>query len=251
MIIVRSKKEIVRLLTILMCTVAVGAMLRLQPLISVFGRNDAGSKKIVVIDPGHGDPDGGAVGVNGSIEQKINLAVAKKVCEVLEGKGIGVIMTRTTDKCLSDEKEGKTLRKMKVEDMHKRLDIVKKSKADLFISIHMNCYESDKAQGLRIFYDRTHPETKALAEYMQEKMSKVTGAKTYAVKAAEQTLFLMKNPPVPSILAECGFISNPGEEKKLNDEDYQSRLAWAISDAAEKFCYGEFEKPTASSDKGE
>ena len=103
MIIVRSKKEIVRLPAILMCTVAVGAMIRLQPFVSVFGENGAKNKKIVVIDPGHGHPDGGAVGVNGSIEQEINLAVAKKVCEVLEGKGIGVIMTRTTDKCLTEK----------------------------------------------------------------------------------------------------------------------------------------------------
>ena len=242
MIIVRSKKEIMRLLAILMCTVAVGAMIRLQPLISTFGENAYENRKTVVIDAGHGSPDGGAVGINGTIEQEINLAVAKKVREVLEGKGIAVIMTRTTDSCLSEEKGGKTLRNMKVEDMHKRLEIVKKSKADLFISIHMNCYESSKAQGLRIFYDRTHPETKELAEYMQEKMAKVTGAKTYAVKAAEQSLFLMKNPPVPSILAECGFISNPDEEKRLNDEDYQSRLAWAISDAAERFCNDGFPK---------
>ena len=70
---------------------------------------------------------------------------------------------------------------------------------------------------------------------MQERMSAITGAKMYAVKAADQSLFLMKNPPSPAVLVECGFLSNPEEEKKLNDEDYQSRLAWAIAKAVEQY----------------
>ena len=180
-------------------------------------------------------PDGGAVGVGGTIEQKINLEVSKKVEEVLIGKGIEVILTRKSEKCLSEEAEGKTLREMKKEDMNKRLNIIKESDANLFISIHMNQFPEEKVNGLRLFYDKNHPETKELAEMMQERMSRVTGAKMYAVKTADQSLFLMKNPPVPAILVECGFMSNFEEEKKLNDEDYQSRLAWAIAEAIEEY----------------
>lgn len=235
MIIVRTKRELLRSLIIAVCAVAIGAVIKCEPFSNVF-KNGGNERNIVVVDAGHGLPDGGAVGINGTIEQEINLAVAKKVCEVLEGKGIKVIMTRVNDECLCTETDGKTIRKMKVEDMNKRLEIIKKSKADLFISIHMNCFESQKAHGLRIFYDRTHPETQELAENMQSRIAEVTGASTYAVKAADQKLFLMKNPPVPSVLAECGFISNSEEEKKLNDEDYQARIAWAIADSAEAFC---------------
>lgn len=235
MIVVRSRRELLKDLIIAVCAVAIGVVLRCDPLKNAF-ISEASERRIVVVDAGHGLPDGGAVGINGTVEQEINLAVAKKVCEVLEGKGIKVIMTRSSDNCLCEETEGKSIRKMKVEDMNKRLDIIKKSNADLFISIHMNCFEKESAHGLRIFYDSTHPETKELAEKMQQGMAKVTGAKTYAVKSAEKSLFLMKNPPVPSILAECGFISNAEEEKKLNDEDYRSRLAWAIANAAEEFC---------------
>lgn len=235
MIVVRSRRELLKDLIIAVCAVAIGAVLRSEPLKNVFV-SEADRKSVVVVDAGHGLPDGGAVGINGTVEQEINLAVALKVCEVLEGKGIKVIMTRSTDNCLCENTEGKSIRKMKVEDMNKRLDIIKKSNADLFISIHMNCFESEKVHGLRIFYDSTHPETKELAEKMQQSMAEVTGAQTYAVKAAEQSLFLMKKPPVPSILAECGFISNADEEKKLNDEDYRARLAWAIANTAEEFC---------------
>ena len=63
----------------------------------------------------------------------------------------------------------------------------------------------------------------------------ITGAKTHTVKTADKNLFLMKNPPLPAILVECGFISNPEEEKKLNDEDYKSRIAWAIAEATEEY----------------
>ena len=112
---------------------------------------------------------------------------------------------------------------------------MKKSNADLFVSIHMNYFPGKSIHGLRVFYTANHEEIKPLAEQIQNKMSEITGAKTTAVKTADKTLFLMKNPPVPAILVECGFLSNIDEEKKLNDDDYQSRLAWAIADAIEKY----------------
>ena len=68
------------------------------------------------------------------------------------------------------------------------------------------------------------------------RMQDITGANTTVVKSADKTLFLMKNPPIPAILVECGFLSNPVEEKKLQESDYQARLAWAIADAIEKYC---------------
>ena len=211
----------------------VGAVFTINPILRTFGLVPGKSNLCVVIDAGHGMPDGGAVGIGGTIEQKINLEVSKRVEEVLAGKGIKVIMTRSDENSLSEEREGKTLREMKKEDMNKRLNIIKESNAQLFVSIHMNQFPQEKVSGLRLFFDKNHPETKELAEMMQKRMSEVTGAKMYAVKTADQSLFLMKNPPIPAVLVECGFISNPEEEKKLNDEDYQSRLAWAIAEAVE------------------
>lgn len=188
----------------------------------------------IIVDAGHGLPDGGAVGANGTVEQEINLAIAEKLEEVLAAKGVNVIMTRTDENGLWTSKS-KTIRDMKVEDMKKRLSVMKSSDADLFITIHMNSYQSTKASGLRIFYSKNHPEIKPLAENIQSRMCDVTGAQTHVVQTADTKLFLLKNPPVPSILVECGFLSNPSEEKKLCTEDYQARLAWAIADAAEKY----------------
>ncbi len=236
--IVKSRREILWSSLFVAAGLLVGTVFGINPILKTFGLVPDKNSLCVVVDAGHGLPDGGAVGVRGTIEQKINLEVSKKVEEVLIGKGIKVIMTRSDENCLSEGEENKTLREMKKEDMNKRLSIIKESNADLFVSIHMNQFPQEKVNGLRLFFDKSHPETKELAEMMQERMSQVTGAKMYAVKTADQSLFLMKNPPVPAVLVECGFISNPEEEKKLNDENYQSRLAWAIAEAVEIYLKG-------------
>ena len=174
----------------------------------------------------HGEPDGGAVGVSGVVEKDINLAIVQKLQEVLESKGFEVILTRNGDSGLQDE-NAETIRKMKVSDMNKRLDIMKNSHADIFVSIHMNSFGDQKVSGLHIFYDKNHPEIERLAKSIQNKM--------HAVKTADERLFLMKNPPMPAILIECGFLSNPDEEKKLASDEYQSKIAWAIASAIENY----------------
>ena len=184
----------------------------------------------IVLDAGHGAPDGGAVGIDGTEEKDINLAITEKLREVLEGKGYTVIMTRDSGSGLQDESAG-TIREKKVSDMNKRREIMEKSGADLFVSIHMNSFSDPKVSGLHIFYDKAHPEAETLAKSIQQKIAGVTGAETHAVKTADASLFLMKNSPIPAILAECGFLSNPDEIKKLRDEAYQAKIAWAIAEA--------------------
>lgn len=184
----------------------------------------------VVLDAGHGTPDGGAVGVSGTEEKDINLSIVLKIREILENRGVRVILTREDDNAICDDTAA-TIHEMKVSDMHNRLNIINNSNADLFISVHMNSFPSEKSNGLHIFYSRNHPEAQAIAELMQGNISAITGAKSHAVKIASDTLFLMKNPKPPAILAECGFISNPREEKLLCDEVYQSKIAFAIANA--------------------
>lgn len=191
-------------------------------------------RQTVLIDAGHGAPDGGAVGVSGVLEKDINLSIARKIGDVLEGKGIAVEYTRTGDSGLQDS-EAATIRKMKVSDMKKRREIMNDSKASLFLSIHMNSFTNKSASGLHIFYSAKHEEIKPLAESIQQRIAETTGAETHAVKTASENLFLMKDPPLPCILAECGFISNPKEERLLSQEEYQSKIAWAIAEAVADF----------------
>lgn len=203
---------------------------------SYAGGNTNTNNLCVIVDAGHGLPDGGAVGVSGSVEQEINLKIALKLREVLEAKGIKVIMTRENENGIW-ENESDSIRKKKVDDMNNRLKIMTDSDAGLFISIHMNSFPNHKTSGLRIFYAPNHEEIKPLAENIQKRIQDITGANINIVKSADKSLFLMKNPPVPAILVECGFLSNPTEEKKLQDDDYQARLGWAIADAIEKYYF--------------
>lgn len=184
----------------------------------------------VVLDAGHGEPDGGAIGVGGTIEKDINLKITLKLQEILENRGIRVIMTRSDDNSICDKK-AKTLHEKKVSDMHNRRNIINNSDADLFISIHMNSFSDTKSGGLHVFYARNHPEAEPLASLIQDSIAELTDAKTHAVKTASDTLYLMKNPTPPAILIECGFISNPDEEKLLNTDEYQSKIAFSIANA--------------------
>lgn len=231
MIIVKTKKQVLGTLLTIFLGISVGAILNFSFIADTFSGSK--SPKTVIIDAGHGLPDGGTVGVSGVVEQKINLDIAKKVEEILKGKGFITVMTRSGEDSIARSDE-MTIREMKVRDMKKRKELIKESDADIFISIHMNSYPDPKVSGLRVFYSKKHSKIKGLAEDIQERISEITGAKTYAVKTADRDLFLMKDPPVPAILVECGFLSNPSEEKKLTDEEYQSKIAWAIAESIEK-----------------
>ena len=184
------------------------------------------SKKIV-LDAGHGLPDGGAVGINGSIESTLNLAIAKKVEKKLRKKGYEVIMTRCDDNSLSPE--GLSIAARKKDDMHKRLEIINSSGADIFVSIHMNKFPDSKYKGAQIIYSQNYENSKTLALCLQERFHKIkNNTSKRSVMAAPKSIFLLKNAQIPAVIAECGFLSNYEEEKLLNDEDYQAELADAI-----------------------
>ena len=224
MIIKLKKKSVALVCLSFAAAIAVMISLRAVPTISF------NKPYTVVVDAGHGEPDGGSVGINGTIEKDINLQIALKLREVLENRGVRVIMTRTDDNSICDN-SARTLHEKKVSDMHNRLEIINTSGADLFLSIHMNSFSDPKSGGLHVFYSRNHPEAEETATLIQESIAELTGAKTHAVKTASDTLFLMKNPIPPAILIECGFISNPEEEKLLNDDNYQSKIAFSIANA--------------------
>ena len=232
MFIVKTKKEIMGLSLMLFFGISFGMILNLSTIKDVFSVNK--NIKTIIIDAGHGLPDGGTTGNAGTIEQEINLQIAKKTEEVLSGKGYRIIMTRTNEESLATD-ESNTIKKMKVEDMKKRKEIIKKSNADLFLSIHMNSYPNENVSGLRFFYSENHPQIFNLAEQIQIEIGKITGAKTYSIKTADKDLFLMKNVPVPAILAECGFLSNKDEEQKLRETEYQAKIAWAIGEAIDNY----------------
>lgn len=192
-----------------------------------FGKGDA--QMTVVVDAGHGGMDGGAVGSTGVLEKDLNLQVAKKLETIITENGGQVIMTRTEDISIHDESET-TVRGQKRSDLRKRRDIAQKSNADVFISVHMNKFEQSQYRGAQIFYadDAKSKEFAASIKQAIEPISEKSAERE--TKKAYDTMYILKGAKIPSVIVECGFVSNPEEEKLLMSEEYQQQLAQAIYD---------------------
>lgn len=182
--------------------------------------------KVIVLDPGHGGVDPGAVSKNGVMEKDINLAIAKYLKEYLEQSGAVVILTRSEDVGLYSE--GGSLRKKKNEDLRKRKEIVENSGADLFITIHLNAFQQVQYYGAQTFYPNNNLAGKSLAESIQRELVNTLDKRNKRVALPKDGVYVIKGLDIPAVLVECGFLSNPNEEKLLRKSDYQKKIAWAI-----------------------
>ena len=182
------------------------------------------SEKCIVIDSGHGGADPGKVGVAGTNEKEINLAIAKKLQERLEDAQINVIMTRDTDDDLSVESD----KSKKKADLERRCDIINSSGADMVISIHQNSYVTPKAEGAQVFYYKQSAEGKKLAGIIQRHIVNEADTTNKRVEKADSTYYLLLHTNVPAVIVECGFLSNPEEAGRLNSDSYQQKIAGSI-----------------------
>ncbi|AYF53722.1 N-acetylmuramoyl-L-alanine amidase CwlD [Clostridium botulinum C] len=192
------------------------------------------SKKIILIDPGHGGMDGGAVSKNGTLEKGINLEISKKLKQCLEKKGFKVEMTREEDKGLYSNK-GK-VRDKKNEDLTNRCKMKLTTNCDLFISIHLNMFTQSKYHGAQVWYSK-EGESAELAHIVQQNLKKDLDKKNNRQEKCAKGAYkiLRCNNSIPSILVECGFLSNPEEEKKLKESAYQDKIASSICSSIEEF----------------
>ena len=180
--------------------------------------------KVVVIDPGHGGADPGAVGPGGAIEKEITLQIGRKVADYLRQAGETVIMTRESDADLSDG--GGSLRERKREDLSARLELAHSKHANLFISIHINSFPSSRWYGAQTFYYRDSEVGRQLALAIQSELKRIIPNNNRVAKP--ENFFILRKAQLPIVNVEVGFISNPREEQLLQQEEYQKRLAWAI-----------------------
>ena len=196
--------------------------------IHVTGSTDAYIKEmpVVVIDAGHGGTDPGKVGVDGSLEKDINLAVAKRLKTYLEQDDIRVIMTRETDTGLYSDTDSRK----KMADMKKRCEIIEESGADLVVSIHQNSLPSSKqTHGAQVFYGKKEGSAEVANAVQLALNQTVNAGNEKTEKAIDASIFLMKNVTAPAILIECGFLSNENETALLKSGEYQQRLAVVIA----------------------
>ena len=190
--------------------------------------------KVVLIDAGHGGFDAGASG-NGVKEKDVNLGVALKLKDCINDMGGKAILTRDSDTSTADDnrKDGSTA---KASDLKRRKNMVDECNADLMISIHMNKFEQSEYWGAQVFYAENSEESKRLGETIQAALPKVLGDNNERVaKKSNGQIYILKNVKVPTVIVECGFLSNPAEAKKLADDEYQKKLARAICVGVEDF----------------
>lgn len=228
-----SKSGIIKLIA---AAAAVAAVL-----VFAFGRAQnktvsgvAVTKKVIVIDAGHGTPDGGAVAEDGTSEKDINLDVANKLRTLLEKTGAYVIMTRLDDNAVCDDLNAK-IREIKRADLKNRRDIRDSSEADIFVSIHMNKFEKPQYYGAQVFYSDTPEGSKKLAESIQNELINLADPSNSRSPKKADGIFILKNSFIPSVLVECGFLSNPAEREKLKTDEYRDTLAWSIYCGIVKF----------------
>lgn len=190
----------------------------------------------IVIDAGHGDPDGGAVSVNGVRESDLNLQVAKLLEEELVGLGYEVVMTRKDENNIADSNlQSTSIRKIKVSDINNRIQITNNSNADMLISIHMNKFSSEKYYGWQTFYKKDSEYSKILAENIQKGLNNNIERENRRTELPIEKIKLIDNSKMPAVIVECGFLSNLEDVRLLQTKEYQKQLVYGIIEGVEEF----------------
>lgn len=196
--------------------------------------NRESNDRVILIDPGHGGIDGGGVSKNGTIEKDINLKIGLKLREKLTNDGYKVIMTREDDIGLYTD-EGR-IRKKKIEDLNNRCKIKKDTQCDMFISIHLNMFQESKYHGAQVWYSK-NKDSQRFAKILQENLRKDLDINNNRQEkpALDSYKVLRYNDDMPSVLVECGFLSNQEEEQNLKSEEYQNKIAQSIENSIKTY----------------
>jgi len=181
--------------------------------------------KLIVIDPGHGGEDPGALGSMGIHEKDIVLRVGIKLADTLRQAGAEVLLTRETDRELSNP-DTKSLYKAKLEDLTRRVELANNRNADAFVSIHVNSFPDRREDGAQTFSQPGSEESWKLAVAIQYELNRFLANPGREAKQVDY--FANRMAKMPSVIVEIGFISNPREERLMNDPVYQNRIAWSI-----------------------
>lgn len=188
---------------------------------------------ILILDPGHGGIDGGAVAQDGTVESHVNLSIAKKAASIAETTGWSVYMTREEDMSIHDS-SAKTIRQQKVSDLKNRTALCNTVPNGILISIHQNSLPSNKSvRGAQVFYN-DNPGSQELAQTIQDYLNKVINEiNPKSIKPIGDSSYLMSNVECPAVLIECAFLSNFEDTELIKSEDYQMKLAAVIISATE------------------
>lgn len=223
-----NKKRIIFISSIIICSVFSFTFLdkpfRKTELVS----STPVTNHVVILDAGHGNPDGGATNSTGEIiESDLNLQIVLKLQHLLESSNCRVILTRSDDYGIY-ETDANSIKEKKISDMKNRVKIANNSDADIFISIHMNKLNQSKYSGWQTFYKPNDDNSKLLAQNIQTNLNSFIESENNRQIKSISGIYLSRNVEIPLVIVECGFLSNIEESKLLNTDSYQNNLAWSI-----------------------
>ncbi len=194
-------------------------------------KNTASFRVKIVLDAGHGGIDGGCEGSSpDAVESKLNLLIVKELETALKSKGFSVFLTREND----DGLYGSTEPGFKLRDLQKRVEIASEISPNLFISIHLNKYVSSSRRGAQVFFKIDDKNSKNLAAKIQNSLNLLPESKRM-YDPLKGDYYLLNALNIPAVIVECGFLSNPEEERLLLTKDYRKKLAKSIADGI--ICY--------------
>lgn len=208
---------------------------------SIKGKNELATRTkktyLILIDPGHGGIDGGAISKSGTKESDINLFIGKMLKMKLEALGYKVILSREDDRELCSDRG--TIRAKKLEDLKNRCKLKEECGCDMFVSIHLNKFPQEKYYGAQVWYSKNQ-ESGKLAHIIQVNLKKdiQNGNKRVEKPALDGYKILRCHDVIPSVIVECGFISNNEEEKLLKTSEYQEKLADSLGNSIEEYFNG-------------
>ena len=207
-------------LFVVACSLCVGALRSPVPVFAVKGGAS------IVLDAGHGGVDGGVSGKNTGVkESDLNLSITLKLREILEDAGFDVTLTRKTEAGLY----GAATKGFKKRDMQKRKEIVENAHPAFVVSVHQNFYPSGATRGGQVFFLKGDEDGKAFATAIQESVNALYQTRNVRKRTASAAeYFLLKCAPCPSVIVECGFLSNAEDERLLCDGTWQKKIASAI-----------------------
>ncbi len=178
----------------------------------------------IVLDAGHGGVDGGVSGVNSKVkESELNLMITKKIGEYISDAGMSVVLTRSSDAGLY----GVATSSLKKRDMEKRKSIIHSAKPNLVVSIHLNQYSVSTRRGAQVFFKQGDEKGKMLAQSIQAEFNSLEES-TRAFTPLKGDYYILNCSSYPSVIAECGFLSNPEEEALLLTEEYRDKIAYSV-----------------------
>ena len=188
----------------------------------------------IIIDPGHGGVDGGATSCSGILESNINLQIAQKLNDLLQLLGMKTTMIRSDD--VSIYTEGRTIAAKKISDLKERVRIVNSTENAVLVSIHQNYFSDSRYSGAQVFY-ADNDKSVELAKKMQDALVKTINKTSNRKVKKANGIYLMQHINCTGILVECGFLSNPTEDAKLNDPLYQKKLSCVIASVMSNYIY--------------